>query len=170
MHRALQRSLQFTGLEAKGTGLAFVSHAAGGIDQVKAIGPCGISLFGGVAELIEHGGHLNAQLAHAGAGYGGAFFFAPGTGKDHLIFDVALHLPNVAGMRFGDVDNQKRNLAAVLAVELVEGGNLPPERRSSIAPENEHDRLMLRGQCRELYVRAFVELRQREVRGAVAGL
>jgi hypothetical protein len=55
-----------------------------------------------------------------------------------------LHLPDVAGMRFGDVDHQERDLLSVLLVELVESGNLPPEGRSSVAAEDEHNRLALR--------------------------
>jgi len=54
-----------------------------------------------------------------------------------------LHLPNIAGMRFGDVDHQESNFALILIVELVEGGNLPPERRSSVAAENHDYRLRL---------------------------
>jgi hypothetical protein len=39
-------------------------------------------------------------------------------------------------MSFEYVNHEERNLAAVLIVKLVEGGNLPPERRSGIAAEN----------------------------------
>lgn len=45
------------------------------------------------------------------------------------------NLPNVAGMRFGNVNNQESNTPAILFVELIEGRNLPPERRSSVAAE-----------------------------------
>jgi hypothetical protein len=47
-------------------------------------------------------------------------------------------LPHVARMRLDNVDNQERDLLVVLIVKLVQGGNLPPEWRSSIAAENEH--------------------------------
>jgi hypothetical protein len=47
-------------------------------------------------------------------------------------------------MRLCDVDNQERDLLPVLIVELIERGNLPPERRSSIAAEKQHDRLRRR--------------------------
>jgi hypothetical protein len=46
-------------------------------------------------------------------------------------------------MRFGNVDDQESNLALVLIVELVEGGNLPPEGWSSVTAENHHYRLSL---------------------------
>ncbi len=50
-------------------------------------------------------------------------------------------LPDVAGVRLNDVDDKERDPIAVLVVKLVQGGNLPPERRSGIAAKDEHDRL-----------------------------
>jgi len=44
-------------------------------------------------------------------------------------------------MRFKNVDHEKSDLAVVLIIELVEGGNLPPERWSGVAAEDEYDRL-----------------------------
>jgi hypothetical protein len=46
-------------------------------------------------------------------------------------------------MGFGDVDDQEGDAVAVLFVELIEGGSLPPEWRSSVATEDEHNRLFL---------------------------
>jgi len=66
-------------------------------------------------------------------------------------------------MRLGDVDHQESDAAAVLLVELVEGGNLPPERRSSVAAENEDDGLGL-VDLGELDPGPVVELHQGEIR------
>jgi hypothetical protein len=41
-------------------------------------------------------------------------------------------------MSFGDVDNQEPDFSLVLVVEFVEGRNLPPEWRSSVAAKNHH--------------------------------
>jgi len=46
-------------------------------------------------------------------------------------------------VRLEDVDGVEVDLAFVLFGELVEGGNLPPEWRSSIGAENEDDRAVL---------------------------
>jgi hypothetical protein len=46
-------------------------------------------------------------------------------------------------MRFGNVDNQESNPLAILLVELIEGRNLPPERRSSVAAEYQNHGLLL---------------------------
>jgi len=45
-------------------------------------------------------------------------------------------------MRFQDVHGIEGDTITVLVVELVEGRNLPPERRSSVASEDEHNRLL----------------------------
>ena len=65
-------------------------------------------------------------------------------------------------MRLGDIDDQKRNFVLILIVELVEGGNLPPERRSSVAAENHDDRLCF-VQFGQANGAGFVELAQREI-------
>ena len=41
-------------------------------------------------------------------------------------------------MRFADINREEGNFALVLIVKLVEGGNLPPKWRSSVAAED-HD-------------------------------
>jgi hypothetical protein len=73
-------------------------------------------------------------------------------------------------MRFRNVDDQKRDLISVLLVELVEGGNLPPEGRSGVTSEYENHWPPLRRESREPYLRTFVELHQRKVGGEIANL
>jgi len=46
-------------------------------------------------------------------------------------------------MSFGNVNDQESDAAAILLVELIERGNLPPERRSSIAAKHQHHGLPL---------------------------
>jgi hypothetical protein len=73
-------------------------------------------------------------------------------------------------MRLGDVDDKKGSLVFVVLVELVEGGNLPPERRSSVTSEHEHDGALLRGEIGEAYLGAFIELGQGKIRGPITYL
>jgi len=47
-------------------------------------------------------------------------------------------------MGFEYVHGVERDAIAVLLVEFVEGGNLPPERRSGVAAEDQHYRLLRR--------------------------
>src|SRR5450755_3281687 len=162
------RRPQIVRLESEWPRLRFISNASVGINQVKAIGPAGIGLLSGVAELIDHGGNLDAEFPHTRSGNHGALFFVFWTGEDDFVFHVAFHLPDVARMRLRDVDDQECDLISVLLVELVKGGNLPPERRSSVAAEDQHDRVALRCQTGELNRGALVEPRQREVGGGIA--
>ena len=64
--------------------------------------------------------------------------FVFGVGEEHLLAQVDGELPAVSGVSLLDVDDEEIDLIAVLAVELVERGNLPPEGRSCVATEDEH--------------------------------
>jgi hypothetical protein len=133
---------EFIGLKSKRPGLALIDHTAMGVDEIDAIRPSGISAFGGVTELIEDRRKFDSKFAHTGVGHKAALVFVPGTGEDDFVLDVALHLPHVARVRFENVDDEEGDAMAVLIEELVEGGNLPPERRSSVTAEDEHNRLL----------------------------
>jgi hypothetical protein len=137
--------LQLFRVEAEGSRFALVRHVTGGVDQVKAVRPSRVRLFCGVAEFIEHRRNIDPELAYAGASHETAFVFAPWTGEDDIVLNIALHLPHVAGVRLGDVYHQERDLLSILLVELIEGRNLPPKRRSSVASENQDDWLSLSG-------------------------
>jgi len=147
---------EVVGFEAEGAGRTFEDNAVVGVDEVEAVGPSGVGALGGVAELVEDGGELDAEFADAGSGDVGALVFVFGAGEDNIVFDVALHLPDVAGMGFENVDGQEADFSVVVVVELVEGGNLPPEGRSSVAAEDEDDGLP-GGKLGELDALAFVE-------------
>lgn len=71
------------------------------------------------------------QASYANPSDEGAIFFSLGARKNDLVFDIALHLLNLAGTRFGNVDHQERDAPAILLAQLIEGRNLPPQRRSS---------------------------------------
>jgi hypothetical protein len=60
-------------------------------------------------------------------------------------------------MGFENVDNEKSDAIAVLVIEFIEGRNLPPEGRSSVAAEYQHHRF-LRGESREPDGLALVQL------------
>jgi len=93
--------------ETKWTRAAFVCYAAVLVNQVNSVWPPRIRFLGGVAEFVEHGWKFDSELAHARAGNERAFFLVLGSRKNNFFFYVALHLPHVTGMRFGDVHHQK---------------------------------------------------------------
>jgi hypothetical protein len=157
-----KREAELIGLEAERARLALESHTTMRVDQIHAIRPAGVRTLGGVPEFVEHRGKLYPQLAHAKSGDVLPLVFILRTGENDLIPDVALHLPHIARVSFGDVYGQERNPALVLLVELVEGGNLPPKGRSSVAAKDEHHRLS-RGERRQLDTPRLVELHQRKI-------
>ena len=111
------------------------------IDEIKPVGPAGISIFSGVPELVEHCGKLDAQFADASTREEGSFLVILRTGKHKIFFDVALRLPDVARVRLENVDNEECDTISILLVKFVKGRNLPPERRSGVAAEYQDHRL-----------------------------
>ena len=59
--------------------------------------------------------------------------------KKHALSDIALHLPNVTRVRFRDVHDIERDLAPVFLIQLIERGNLPAKRWSSITAKDQRD-------------------------------
>jgi hypothetical protein len=132
-------------METKRPGPTLVRYPPASINQVKPIRPARVSALSRVSKFVEHCRNLDSQLPHARSSDKSAFLFAVRAGKYNFVFYIALHLPNVAGVRFGDVDHQECDPACELLVELVEGRNLPPEGRSGIASKHQHHRAILRG-------------------------
>ena len=99
------RALEFRGFEAERAGLAFVDDMAGRVDEVDAVGPGSVVLLGGVAEFVEHGRDFDAEFAHASAGDEGAVLFRFRSGEKDFLLQIALCLPDIGGMRLGDVND-----------------------------------------------------------------
>ena len=112
-------------------------------DQIDAVRPARIGLLRRITELVEYGWKLDTKFPHASSSDERPFFFSLRAGKNNVVSDVALHLPNVAGMRFRDVYDQERDPPTVLLVKLIEGRDLPPERRSGVAAEYQDHGLLL---------------------------
>jgi hypothetical protein len=70
-------------------------------------------------------------------------------------------------MSFGNVDNQEGNAPAILLVKFIKGRNLPPERWSCVAAEDQDYRLPL-VEHGELDALTFVHLEQREIRRRIS--
>ena len=98
-----------------------------------------------------------------------AFFIALGVREYDAFLDVAVGLPEVARVGFLDVYDKERRAVLVLLIELVEGGNLPPEGRSSVTAEDEHDGLHA-AEGRELDTRFLVLGFEREVGRGITDL
>jgi len=89
-----------------------------------------------VVEFVQNGRELDSQLTDTGSGHEAAFIFVARTREDHIVPNIALHLPDIAGVGFQDVNGQERYPVLVMDVQIVEGGNLPPERWSGVTAED----------------------------------
>jgi hypothetical protein len=63
-------------------------------------------------------------------------------------------------MGLGDIDDQESDFASILLVELIQGGNLPPEGRSGVTAKDQHHRLSLGSEFGKLHHGALVKLQQ----------
>jgi hypothetical protein len=113
---AFERMLQFVRMEAERTWLALVDDTAIAIDEVKSIRPSGVGLFGDILESIDHGRELDAEFANTAVGDLSALIEAARTGEHNLILHVALHLPDVAWVRFEDVNGVEGNVVSIFLV------------------------------------------------------
>jgi hypothetical protein len=158
---------EFVGLESEGPRAALVGDASVGVDQVDAIRPAGVLSLSRVAEFVEDRRELNPQFAHTEAGDGGAFLLVPRSGEDDFILDIALHLPDVAGVRFSYVHHEEGDVIPVLLIQLVQRGDLPAEGWSGIAAEDQHRRL-LTVEGSELELSSLVDLGESKVRRRIS--
>jgi hypothetical protein len=126
-------------MEAKRASLALERNASAAIDQIEAIRPASVRRLHSIIQTIYERGELDFQASDTGAGYRYALRHVARAAKQHLIPDVALHLPDIRRMGLKDVDRVEIDLSLVLLRKLVQGGNLPPERRSGVTAEDEND-------------------------------
>lgn len=127
--------------------LALVSDFATRPNEVEPVRPSRISSLGVIVEAIDHRRKLDPEFPHAGIRNRCPLILATRTAKEHLVFDIALHFPHVCRVSFKDIDGVKTNLAFVLLRQFVQGGNLPPKGRSSVAAEHQDDRLLRPKRC-----------------------
>jgi len=137
--RCLDCQFQILRVKAEWSGLALVEDAPALPDQVKSIGPAGISRLDPIVESVNQRGKSDAQLTHACAGNRGSLRLVLRAFEENAIFYVGLHLPHIGGMRLKDVNGVEADLVAILLGELVQGGNLPPKWRSGVASEDQHN-------------------------------
>jgi hypothetical protein len=121
---------------------AFVENFAAGPNQIEPVRPSRVGSLGVIVEAIDHRRKLDPEFSHAGIRNRCPLILATRTAKEHLVLHIALHFPHVSRVSFKDIDSVKINLAFVLVRQFVQGGNLPPKGRSSIAAEHQDDRLL----------------------------
>lgn len=140
----MQCGLQLIGLESERSRLALVSHSPAPIDEIDSIRPRSVRGLGGVPKFVQQRRHLYPEFPDTRSRQRCPFVFTARTGKDDVVFEVVLRLPDVARMGLRDVDHHKAHPISEVLVKLVERGNLPPEWRSRVTAEDQYNRLALR--------------------------
>jgi len=162
-HR-FKRCFELCRFETKRPWLALVEDLSPGVDEIKPVGPARVCGFDAVIKSIQQSGELDAELANAETRNFSALIFVFWAGEDDRFLHIALHLPDVAWVRLKNIERVEADLVAILFVEFIEGRNLPPERRSSIAAKYKHYGLVAPQGCK-LHVLRFVERLHFEIRG-----
>src|SRR5215470_9990222 len=119
-----------------------------------------------IRDAVQKSGNADAQFPYAGGSRRIALTIASRRGEQHAVADVRGHLPEIGRVRLLDIDHIECDTIFIHVVKPVEGGNLPPEWRSSVAPEYQYDRALakLGG---ELHPSTRVQRRQRKIRRRV---
>src|SRR5579859_6027862 len=126
-------------MESERPRTALVGNSPIFVDQINSIRPTRVFLFGSVVETVDQRWKFDTELTNTHSRHFLALAKGFRTGKNYFVADIALHLPNVAGVGFEDVHRVKRHTRSVVVVKLVEGRNLPPEWRSGVAAKDEDD-------------------------------
>jgi len=153
-------------MKAEGPRLALVENPSALPDQIEPVGPARISRLDPIVEVVDQRGKFDAQLAHACSGNGGALGLIFRAAEQNTITHIRAHLPHIGGMRLKDVNGVEGDFVAVLLGELVQGGNLPPKGRSSVATEDEDDR-PLSPQGRQFGGSVVIQLFNRQTRRGI---
>src|SRR3954462_7055406 len=90
-------------MKTKWSGLALEAHTSVAIDEVESIWPARIRNLGVVFKSIDQCRELDSQLPHTRSRNLGALVEVLRACEHNLVANIALHLPDVARMRFQDV-------------------------------------------------------------------
>lgn len=147
----------FLGIVVEGPHAAAIGDAAGFIDDVEALGPCGVGVVGGVAHIVDAEGDGIVKTLDEIIGDSDALGEGFRLGVANIIFDVGLHFPLVGGMSFAYIHGQEVRVNFIVVENLHHVADVAAERRSSVASENDDERAS---------AGAFADM---EMRGAVEG-
>jgi hypothetical protein len=118
---------------------AFVGDAALLVDDVKALGPRGVGVVGGVAHIVDAEGDGVIEPLCEIVGYGYALLerFRLGVADIVFVLFVGFHLPLIERVGFTDVDGEEIGAVFIVVVDLGDVADLATEWRSSEAAEDE---------------------------------
>ena len=101
------------GIESERAGFALVTQRAVSAYDEEAVGPGSILLLDAIFDAVEQRRNLDVEFADARGGDILPLCLGSGIGEDDAVFYIALHLPQVAWVSLGDVDDVEGGLAVV---------------------------------------------------------
>jgi hypothetical protein len=117
-----------------------VRNAAGFVDDVEAFGPRGVSIVGGVIDVVDAEGDGVVEAFDEVVGDRYALREGFRLGVADIILHVGLHLPLVGRVSFAYIHGQKIGMIFVVVVNLHHVTDVAAERWSSVAAEDNDER------------------------------
>ena len=136
---ALQRNFDFRGFESERARLALISDAPIPVDHIETVRPGSVRAFSGVSEVVNQRRDFDGKLRNTSLSHGAPLPQAFVAADGNFFFEVRFFLPGIDGVSFLDIDHEKLSARLVLLEKLVERRDLPAERRSSVAAEDQDD-------------------------------
>jgi hypothetical protein len=124
----------------KRTHAAAVRDAAGFVDDVEALGPGGVSIVGGVVDVVDAEGDRIVESLDEIVCNSNALGQSFRLGVADIILHVGLHLPLVSRVRFTYIHGQKISVILIVVVNLHHVTDVAAERWSSVAAEDDDER------------------------------
>lgn len=127
--------------EPERASVALVNDTPVTVDYVEPVRPRCIIALRSIFYRVNQGRKLDPQVCRAGTGQADPLIVMLRIFIDYILFFVYRQLPGIAWMRFLNVDQIEGGLILIPIIDFVQVGNLPTERRSGVATEDQHDRL-----------------------------
>ena len=136
----LELVFKLIGLEAPRSGSTLVHHLAVLADKVEPVRIAAVALRRRILHIVDEHRHGEVELLRAGAGNLRALKQVL-----RIIARTALRQGALAidRMGFTNVNDKERGRLTILAVEFFQAPGLAGKRRSCVAPEDQHDRLLV---------------------------
>src|SRR5712692_11537945 len=126
----------FFGLVIEWAHSAAVGDVAALINNVNALGPCGVRVVGRIAHIIDAEGQGKLESLDEIISDDYPLLQSFWLRVADVILHVGFHLPFVGGMSFANVHGQKIGVVLIVVVNLNDVANLAAKRRSSKTAED----------------------------------
>ena len=143
LHRTVasrQPAADFVGIVMEGAHAAAIGDAAGFVDDVEPLGPCGVGVVRGVIDVVHAEGNGIVESLDEVVGDSYALSKSLGLRIADVVLYVGLHLPLVGWVCFAHIYGEKIGVIFVVVVNLHHVTDVAAKRRSSVAAKDDDQR------------------------------